>query len=86
MFRPVLASTTDWWMCIADPGSSCIGLAMKVAKQLLRSAASRIVRLKKNTWSASFTGSPCSRLISTCPAPPSWMIVSISKPCASAKS
>lgn len=31
MFLPVSASTMDWWMCIAEPGSSAIGLAMKVA-------------------------------------------------------
>ncbi|MOA70130.1 hypothetical protein D3C78_1987790 [compost metagenome] len=29
--RPVLTSTTDWWMCMAEPGCPCIGLAMKVA-------------------------------------------------------
>ncbi len=31
MFWPVAASTIDWWMCRAEPGSSAIGLAMKVA-------------------------------------------------------
>jgi hypothetical protein len=43
---PVAMSTTEWWMCMAEPGSSSIGLAMKVAKQSWRSAASRIRRLK----------------------------------------
>jgi hypothetical protein len=28
---PVFRSTTDWWMCIEEPGSSAWGLAMKVA-------------------------------------------------------
>ncbi len=30
MFCPA-ASITEWWMCMALPGSSWIGLAMKVA-------------------------------------------------------
>ena len=46
MFRPVSVETTEWWICIALPGSPSIGLAMKVAKQSWRSAASRISRLK----------------------------------------
>ncbi len=58
MFRPVRASTTDWWMCMAEPGSRDIGFAMKVAYMSWRSAASRIVRLNWNTWSASVSGSP----------------------------
>ena len=53
MFLPVSMSTTDWWMCIAEPGSPDIGLAMKVAYMSWRSAASRIVRLNRKTWSAS---------------------------------
>ncbi|MNR63041.1 hypothetical protein D3C85_1852220 [compost metagenome] len=52
------ASTTLWWMCIALPGWPCIGLAMKVAYILLRIATSRTVRLNRNTWSASCSGSP----------------------------
>jgi hypothetical protein len=31
MFLPEAMSTTEWWMCMADPGSVAIGLAMKVA-------------------------------------------------------
>lgn len=31
MFSPLDMSTTDWWMCIAEPGSVAIGFAMKVA-------------------------------------------------------
>jgi hypothetical protein len=31
MLAPVVVSTTDWWMCIAEPGSRVIGLAMNVA-------------------------------------------------------
>jgi hypothetical protein len=58
MFLPVFMSTTEWWMCMALPGSPSIGLAMKVAKQSWRNAASRISRLKKKISSASFTGSP----------------------------
>ena len=38
---------------MAEPGSRDIGLAMKVAYMSCRSAASRIVRLNRNTWSAS---------------------------------
>ena len=86
MFCPVSASITDWWMCMAEPGSRDMGLAMNVAYMLCRSAASRIVRLKRNTWSASASGSPCRRLISICAAPSSWISVSISRPCASEKS
>jgi len=59
---------------------------MKVAKQSWRSAASRISRLKKKISSASWIGSPCCRLISTWPEPPSWVMPSISNPWASAKS
>ncbi|CAE6865263.1 hypothetical protein R70006_08303 [Paraburkholderia domus] len=58
-------------MCIAEPGSPSIGLAMKVAYILWRSAASRTVRLNRNTLSASFSGSPCMKLISICAAPTS---------------
>ena len=47
MFLPVFVSTTDWWMCMALPGSPSIGLAMKVAKQSCRSAASRISALEE---------------------------------------
>ena len=49
MLRPVSMSSTDWWMCMAEPGSRLIGLAMKVAYMLWRSAASRMVRLNRNT-------------------------------------
>ena len=38
---------------MALPGSRAIGLAMNVAYILWRSAASRAVRLNRNTWSAS---------------------------------
>jgi len=31
MFLPVAFETTEWWICMADPGSPSIGLAMKVA-------------------------------------------------------
>jgi len=31
MFLPVCAEMTDWWMCMALPGSLAMGLAMKVA-------------------------------------------------------
>ena len=41
-----------------------------------RSAASRTVRLKKNTSSASASGSPWKKLISIWPAPVSWISVS----------
>ena len=51
--RPVALSTMLWCTCIALPGSPAIGLAMKVANMSWRSAASRTVRLKKNTSSAS---------------------------------
>jgi hypothetical protein len=64
MFLPVLVSTTEVWICMAEPGSPAIGLAMKVAKQSWRSAASRIRRLKKKTSSASRTGSPWARFSS----------------------
>ena len=86
MLRPVLASRTDWWMCMAEPGWLAMGLAMKVAYIECFSAASRMVRLNRNTWSASASGAPCRRLISICAAPSSWMSVSISSPCASEKS
>ena len=46
IFSPVSISRIEWWICIADPGSSSMGLAMKVAKQSWRRAASRISRLK----------------------------------------
>ena len=85
MLRPLFASITEWWMCMAEPGSVAIGFAMKVAYILWRSAASRIVRLNRNTWSASSTGSPWRRLISICAVPSSWFSVSISSPCASEK-
>ena len=48
-FLRVFRSTTLWWMCMALPGSLACGLAMKVAYILWRSAASRAVRLKRNT-------------------------------------
>ena len=83
--RPVLRSTIDWWMCIAEPGWPWIGLAMKVAYISCLSAASRMVRLNMNTWSASTTGSPWRKLISSCPAPSSWISVSISRPWLSEK-
>ena len=86
MLAPVPASTTDWWMCMAEPGSRDIGLAMKVAYMEWRSAASRMVRLNMKTWSARVSGSPWRRLISICAAPSSWISVSISSPCASEKS
>jgi hypothetical protein len=79
----VFVSTTLWWMCMALPGSRAIGLAMNVAYILWRKAASRAVRLNMNTWSASDSASPCSRLISICAAPSSWISVSISMSCAS---
>jgi len=81
--RPVLLSTTLWWMCIELPGSRAIGLAMNVAYILWRNAASRAVRLNMNTWSASDIASPWIRLISICAAPSSWISVSISISCAS---
>ena len=60
-------STTDWWMCIADPASLLHRLGHEGRDSMpLLSAASRMVRLKKKTWSASSTGSPWRRLISTC--------------------
>jgi hypothetical protein len=83
MFFLVLISTMLWWMCMALPGSRAIGLAMNVAYILWRNAASRAVRLNRNTWSASAIASPCSRLISICAAPSSWISVSISTSCAS---
>ena len=36
-----LESTTDWWMCMAEPGLPAIGLAMKVAYMSWRTAASK---------------------------------------------
>ena len=72
-----------WWICIALPGSRAIGFAMNVAYILWRNAASRAVRLNRNTWSASDSALPCSRLISICAAPSSWISVSISMSCAS---
>jgi hypothetical protein len=50
---------------------------MKVACMSWRSAASRSVRLKKNTSSASDSGSACEKLISIWPAPVSWISVSM---------
>ena len=58
-------------MCMAEPGSFSIGLAMKVAYILWRNAASRTVRLNRNTWSASSSGLPCRKLISICAVPTS---------------
>jgi hypothetical protein len=49
-----------------------------------RSAASRMVRLKKNTWSARDIGSACWKLTSSCAAPLSWISVSTSSSIASA--
>ena len=65
-----------WWTCIALPGSPAIGLAMKVANMSWRSAASRTVRLNKNTSSASPSGGAWKKLISIWPAPTSWISVS----------
>ena len=76
MLWPVTASTTLWCTCMALPGSPAIGLAMKVANMSWRSAASRTVRLKKNTSSARPSGWSWKKLISICPAPSSWMSVS----------
>src|SRR6187551_1535246 len=56
MFLRVLVSTMLWWMCMALPGSLACGLAMNVAYILWRSAASRAVRLNRNTWSARSSG------------------------------
>ncbi|MCY1466168.1 hypothetical protein D9M71_844260 [compost metagenome] len=58
MFFPVLMSITLWCRCIALPGSSVIGLAMKVAATLCLSAASRMVRLNTRIWSARLSASP----------------------------
>ncbi|MNL82683.1 hypothetical protein D3C87_2101200 [compost metagenome] len=55
---PLAISTTLWWMCMALPGSSPIGLAMKVAATLCLSAASRMVRLNTVIWSARSRASP----------------------------
>ena len=49
MFLRVFRSTMLWWMCMALPGSLAWGFAMKVQYILWRSAASRAVRLKRNT-------------------------------------
>ncbi len=76
MLRPDSCSTRLWWICIALPGSPAIGLAMKVAYMSWRSAASRTVRLNKNTSSARLSGSPWKKLISIWPAPISWIRVS----------
>jgi hypothetical protein len=54
-------------MCIALPGSPAMGLAMKVANMSWRSAASRTVRLKRNTSSASPSGWAWKKLISIWP-------------------
>jgi len=61
---------------MALPGSPAMGLAMKVAYMSWRSAASRTVRLKKNTSSAKSSGAPWKKLISIWPAPTSWIRVS----------
>ena len=58
MFLPVAISSTLWWMCMALPGSSVIGLAMKVALTSCLSAASRMVRLNTMIWSARLSASP----------------------------
>ena len=76
MFWPVDLLTTLWWMCIALPGSPAIGLAMKVANMLCRIAASRTVRLNRNTSSARPSGWAWKKLISIWPAPISWISVS----------
>src|SRR3546814_1398504 len=49
-------------------------------------AASRMARLNKNTWSARDSASACSKLISNCAAPLSWIRVSTSNSIASQKS
>ena len=61
---------------MALPGSPAIGLAMKVAYMSWRNAASRTVRLKKNTSSANPRGLLWKKLISIWPAPTSWINVS----------
>ena len=61
---------------MALPGSPAMGLAMKVAYMSWRSAASRTVRLKKNTSSARPSGWAWKKLISIWPAPISWISVS----------
>ena len=61
---------------MALPGSPAMGLAMKVAYMSWRIAASRTVRLKKNTSSARPSGSAWKKLISIWPAPTSWISVS----------
>ncbi len=76
MFLPVTVLSTLWCTCIALPGSPAIGLAMKVAYMSWRSAASRTVRLKKNTSSARPSGASWKKLISIWPAPISWISVS----------
>ncbi len=65
-------------MCMALPGSFSIGLARKVAYTPWRSAASRMVRLNRNTWSASAMASAWVKFTSSCAAPDSWISVSTS--------
>ncbi|MCY1186222.1 hypothetical protein D9M73_270700 [compost metagenome] len=55
---PVAMSITLWCRCMALPGSSPTGLAMKVAVTLCLSAASRMVRLNTVIWSARSRASP----------------------------
>ena len=71
---------------MALPGSRSIGFAMNVAYTPCRVAASRTVRLNRNAWSASSSGSPCDRLISSCATPASWLRVPSSISWASQKS
>ena len=77
-FLPVFTSIRLWWMCIALPGSFSIGLARKVAYTPWRIAASRIIRLNMNTWSARDIASAWVKLTSNCAAPDSWISVSTS--------
>ena len=71
-------------MCMALPGSFSIGLARNVAYTPWRIAASRMVRLNRNTWSARSIASAWVKLTSSCAAPDSWISVSTSSFIASA--
>ena len=68
---------------MALPGSFSIGLARKVAYTPCRIAASRIVRLNRNTWSARDRASSWVKLTSSWAAPDSWISVSTSSSIAS---
>ena len=82
-FLPVLTLCRLWWMCIELPGSFSIGLARKVAYTPWRIAASRMVRLNRNTWSARESGSRCTKFTSSWAAPDSCTRVSTSRSMAS---